>query len=156
MFRNEYLMDKALIKEYVYRVLGKKMMIIGTLVFILCIIIFIFDEGDTKYLMLIVGLIGLLCSILSPILMRRTIEKASKRLNNGKLEKTVIEFGKKIKMTEGTAKLEFDYEQIRKIKYTKNFIVLRIEKDAAILVYRNGFKKGKEEDFIKFINEKCM
>ena len=88
--------------------------------------------------------------------MRRTIEKASKRLNNGKLEKTVIEIGKKIKMTEGTAKLEFDYEQIRKIKYTKNFIVLRIEKDAAILVYRNGFKKGKEEDFIKFINEKCM
>ena len=107
-------------------------------------------------MLLIVGAFGLACAIFSPLLMMKTIEKASKNLNDGKVEKTVIEFGKKIKMTEGVLKLEFDYNQIKKIKYTKSFIVLRIEKDASILVYRNGFKKGKEKEFIKFIEEKIL
>ena len=156
MFKNEYFMDKSLIKEYVYRILGKKIIIVGIVIFVLASVIFGFDKENTRYVMLAIGIIGLLCSFLAPIIMIKTIENASKGLNNGKVEKTVLEFDKKIKLSEGIAKLEFDYNQIRKVRYTKSFIVLRIHKDASILVYKKGFTKGNERDFMKFIAKKCI
>ena len=51
-------------------------------------------------------------------------------------------------------KLEFEYSQITQIVHTKNFIVLKTSEQSAILVLKNGFLKGNETDFLKFIKEK--
>ena len=50
--------------------------------------------------------------------------------------------------------LEFEYSQVSKIVQTQNFIVLKLGKQSAILVYKNGFTEGSENEFIKFIEEK--
>lgn len=46
MFENEYTMNRALTKEYVFKIIGKRMIIIGLSIFILGIILFLsFDDG---------------------------------------------------------------------------------------------------------------
>lgn len=57
-------------------------------------------------------------------------------------------------MDEGKVHLEFEYNQITKIVETKSFIVLRLSENSAILVLKDGFVKGTQEEFSKFINEK--
>lgn len=57
-------------------------------------------------------------------------------------------------MNEGKVHLEFEYSQINKILQTKNFIILKISEQSSILVFKNGFLKGTEEDFIIFIKDK--
>ena len=59
-----------------------------------------------------------------------------------------------IVMNEGKVHLEFEYSQIIKILQTKNFIVLKTSEQSAILVLKDGFLKGTESDFIKFIENK--
>ena len=77
-----------------------------------------------------------------------------KRLNNGTIEKTNVKFLNNIVMNEGKVHLEFEYGQITQIVYTKNFIVLKTSEQSAILVLKNGFLKGNETEFLKFIKEK--
>ena len=57
-------------------------------------------------------------------------------------------------MNEGRVHFEFEYEQIKKIRETKNLIMLGLGKRSAILVYKSGFTEGTKEDFMKFIQEK--
>ena len=57
-------------------------------------------------------------------------------------------------MDEGKVHLEVEYSQITEIVQTKNFIVLKTSEQSAVLVYKNGFIKGNENDFMKFIEER--
>ena len=57
-------------------------------------------------------------------------------------------------INEGKVHLEFEYNQITKILQTKNFIVLKTSEQSAILVLKDGFLKGTENEFLKFIEEK--
>ena len=152
MFRNEYTLNRKLIKEYVFAILCKDIIIIGTIISLLLIIVFALNSK------LYMGLICM-CFIVffiafTPSLMIKNLEDNSKRLNNGKIEKTIVDFNKNIVMNEGKVHLEFEYSQVKKIKQTKNFIVLLIGPKSAILVYKNGFTNGTTSDFINFINEK--
>ena len=150
-FENEYTMSKELIKEYVHNVLNKNTIIIGMLLTLLGIML-LFVPIETIYAILVI--IGGITLMLFPMIMTSELEKASKRLNNGKIEKTNVKFGENIVMDEGKAHLEFEYSQITKILQTPNFIVLQTSRQSAILVLKNGFTKGDEKEFIKFIEEK--
>ena len=81
------------------------------------------------------------------------IENTSKRINNGKIEKTSVEFDNNIKMNEGKVHLEFEYSQVSKIVQTSNFIVLKLGKQSAILVYKNRFTEGSEFDGSRVTND---
>ena len=144
-------MNKELIKEYVHNVLSKNTIIIGVLLTLLGIIL-LFISIETVYATLVI--IGGASLMLIPITMVKGLEEASKRLNNGTIEKTNVKFGENIVMDEGKAHLEFEYSQITKILQTKSFIVLQTSKQSAILVLKNGFTKGEEKEFVKFIEEK--
>ena len=154
MFVNEYTMNRKLTQEYVFNVIGIKMMIIGLLIFIGGLTMYIIENDNIGYVMLTCAFIGLFCAIASPIIMTKNFENASKRLNNGKIEKTHILFDKNIVMNEGKVHLEFEYSQIQKIKQTKHFILLKLGEQSAILVYKDGFTKGNQEKFVEFINDK--
>lgn len=154
MFENEYTMNRKLTQEYVFNVIGKKMMIIGLLIFVCGLTMYLVEKDNIGYIMLTCAFIGLFCAIASPIIMINNFENASKRLNNGKREKTHISFGNSIIMDEGKVHLEFEYSQIQKIMQTKNFIALKLGDQSAILVYKEGFTKGNKEEFMKFINSK--
>ena len=154
MFENEYIFNRDLTKEYVYKILGKRIMIVGFGLFILSTILFFIETGTMKYAMLGCALVGIVYAIITPINLVNVLEKNAKRLNNGKIEKTRVVFGDNITMDEGKAHLEFEYSQIEKIVETKNLIALIIGKNASILVSKEGFVKGTEEEFMKFINDK--
>ena len=142
MFKNEYTMNRKLIVEYVFKIFGTKTIIRGIFIFILGLLMYLI-EGDSLF-----------TAVISPIIMIYNIENTSKRINNGKIEKTSVEFDNNIKMNEGKVHLEFEYSQVSKIVQTQNFIVLKLGKQSAILVYKNGFTEGSENEFIKFIEEK--
>jgi len=153
MFENEYTITKELIKEYVNNFLCKKHSIFGYMIAILGLIMFLFTKD---LIMLIIAFVCILTAILIPITTTKQLFENSKRINNGKIEKTHIKFSDNIMMDEGKAHLEFEYTQIKSILETKNFIILKTSNQTAILVFKEGFIKGDKEQFMKFINEKIM
>ena len=154
MFENEYTMNRDLTKEYVFKIIGKRVMIIGLSIFILGIVLFLIFDNGMRYVMLTCSFIRLFCAIATPITIVNNLETDSKRLNNGKIEKTKVAFKDNITMDEGKVHLEFEYSQINKIIETNNFIVLKLDKNSAILVLKQGFTKGTQEEFLKFIKNK--
>ena len=154
VFENEYKMETKLYKEYVYNVLCKKTIIIGVIILILGIFMFFVMDQDKSYVMLTAGIIAVVASRMTPILTVKQLEETEKRLNNGIIEKTNVKFSDNIVMNEGKVHLEFEYNQITKILQTKNFIVLKTSEQSAILVLKDGFLKGTENEFLKFIEEK--
>ncbi len=154
IFKNEYTMTDKLIKEYVYQILCKKIIFMGYIIFVLGVILFFLLENEMSYIMITTGFISGICALLTPIITVKQIEENSKRLNNGKIEKTYVEFSNNIIMNEGKVHLEFEYNQINKILETKYFIVLKTSNQSAILVFKEGFTTGNKEDFLKFVNNK--
>jgi len=156
LFENEYTMERKLYKEYVYNILCKKTIIIGLLVAVLGIALFICMNSERAYMVLATSIISIIVTIITPIITIKQLEETEKRLNNGKIEKTNIKFLNNIVMDEGKVHLEFEYHQIVKVVETKNFIVLGISEQSAILVFKNGFLKGNKNDFINFIEKKII
>lgn len=154
LFENEYTMKTEFFKEYVYHVLCKNMTIVGILISLLGIVFFFLADGATSYIVFTAAIISGIAAILTPVTMVKQLEETEKRLNNGKIEPTKVVFSKNIAMDEGKVHLEFEYNQISKIVQTKNFIVLKTSAQSAILVFKNGFSKGNEKDFLNFIEEK--
>ena len=154
MFENEYMMESKYFKEYVYNVLCKKTIIIGLIVMIIGILFYIFVGKEKATIVITAAIIAGIVLILTPIITTKQLEDAEKRLNNGTIEKTNVKFSNNIVMNEGKVHLEFEYNQITNIVQTKNFIVLKTSEQSAILVLKDGFLKGTEIEFLKFIEEK--
>lgn len=154
LFENEYTMETKLFREYVYHMLCKKILATGFGITVLGVLFFIFTDAKSAYMMLAVALIAGITSMLTPIITTKQLEETAKQLNNGKIEKTNVKFSDNIVMNEGKVHLEFEYHQITKIVQTKNFIILKISEQSAILVSKTGFVKGNEKDFMKFIEGK--
>ncbi|MBQ8871910.1 MAG: YcxB family protein [Clostridia bacterium] len=154
LFENEYLMERKYYKEYVLNVLCKKIIITGLLVMIFGLIFTVFVGLEDAKIVLTAAIIAGIASILTPVVTIKQLEDTEKRLNNGKIEKIKVIFSDNIVMDEGKVHLEFEYNQITKIVETKSFIVLRLSENSAILVLKDGFVKGTQEEFSKFINEK--
>ena len=154
MFENEYTMDTKYFKEYVYNVLCKKTIRSGVIIGVIGILFFAFVHSKVAYITLTAGVIAFLSAIFTPVVSAKELEKSAKRLNNGNIEKTRVKFLDNIVMDEGKVHLEVEYSQITEIVQTKNFIVLKTSEQSAVLVLKNGFIKGNENVFMKFIEEK--
>jgi len=154
MFVNEYLMDKKLIKEYVFKVILKKVIYKFLIVILAGLLLYILSDSNLRYVMLTCSLICIIFLFLYPKVLVETIEKEAKTLHNGKIEKTIIKFDSNIIMEEGNTKFTFEYSQIKEITETPNFVVLQLGRDSAVLVYKDGFTKGKKDKFIEYIKDK--
>lgn len=152
MFKNEYILNRKLITEYVLNILCRNIIIVGIIILIFGLVLFL--TNTISFMGLYGEIFIAFCLIFAPIIMIKNLEDNSKRLNNGKIEKTIVEFNDNIVMNEGKVHLEFEYNQIKKIKQTKHFIVLMISNKSAILVLKNGFVNGNKDEFIEFINKK--
>ena len=105
MFKNEYTMNRKLIVEYVFKIFGTKTIIRGIFIFILGLLMYLIEGDSLGYVMLTCAIICLFTAVISPIIMIYNIENTSKRINNGKIEKTSVEFDNNIKMNEGKVHL---------------------------------------------------
>ena len=154
LFENEYTMETKYFKEYVYNVLCKKILRSGVIIGVIGIMFFALVHSKVAYITLTAGVIAVLSAIFTPVVSAKELEKSAKRLNNGNIEKTRVKFLDNIVMDEGKVHLEVEYSQIAEIVQTKNFIVLKTSEQSAVLVFKNGFVKGNENDFMKFIEGK--
>ena len=155
MFENHYLMNNKLYLEYVSRALYKKVIRLGAVLFIVSLVFYyIYSSSNLRYSILALACIGLYTALIFPVQYANKLVEYSKKLNNGKVETTIVKFNEKIEMDEGLVHFEFAYSQVHDIVETKNFIVLRITEYSSILVYKDGFVSGNKDEFMTFIKSK--
>lgn len=154
-FVNEYYMDNAMLYSYVFKILCKKSFLMGLIIcFIIGVEVFLAGTEflyQTKYLILFFVLI----EILVPITYIRTLKKTEERMYQGKQVKSIVTFGESIIIDEENNHLEFSYNQISKIRYTKQVWALMLGKNNAIIIKPTGFTQGTAEEFKQFIEGKC-
>lgn len=154
-FVNEYYMDNVMLYSYVFKILCKKSFLIGLMVcFFLAVGVSIVGV-ELLYKLDYAILFFVLMEILLPITYIRNIKKTEKRMYQGKQVKSIITFGECITMDEENNHLEFSYNQISKIYYTKYFWALMLGKYNAVIVKPTGFTQGTATEFKQFIEEKC-
>lgn len=152
-FVNEYYMDNAMLYSYVFKILCKKAFLMGLMV---CVFlgVGVFLVGiELLYKLDFAILFFVLMEILLPITYIRTLKKAEKRLHQGEQIKTIVTFGENITMDEGNNHLEFSYNQITKICYTKEVWALMLGKNNAIIVKPTGFTQGTAMEFKQYIEK---
>ena len=71
---------------------------------------------------------------------------------NGKMPECIIDFTKDgIRMIQGSAKIQYDYQDIRKLYNLSGIYALTAGNSQAVLVKKGAFLKGNEEEFEQFI-----
>lgn len=54
------------------------------------------------------------------------------------------------------SKTTIRYEEVRSLTQSKDLLIIGMDKGLVLLIDKNGFSKGKKEDFVTFIKEKCV
>lgn len=65
----------------------------------------------------------------------------------------IVEFGPRIRVTEGAETFWADYDQIVRVKQLSTFSVLQLDSGEAIVVANNGFTRGEPDRFWPFLEE---
>lgn len=158
LFENKYYFNKKNLIEYAKDIPCKYIRILGY--FFLIISLLYFHLSFKSKNLIITGVAVLLCIISLRLIFYHlvyinTMEKTSLTLHNGVVAESIFQFTENdITLKEGKILMEFEYNQIKKIKEYKSTYVLMIGKNNGILLEKNNFTIGNFEDFKKFIAEK--
>ena len=158
MFENKYMSDDKMLKEYILKVICKKMLIICS-IFIAIFIILLFlayRESDAFGMGWYSSgvLVLLLTALVSPYFIYQSMKKVGKALNNNQTFETVVIFDDRIHMTEGSFSISIDYCQIKNIHILKYSCVLMFGENQAIMIKPNSFVNRSFDEFLVFINKK--
>ena len=89
------------------------------------------------------------------LLYLKNMKKSSLNLHNGQKPESILQFtDNNIALKEDKISMEFEYNQIKKIKEYKLIYVLMIGKRQGLILKKDSFSIGTFEEFKKFINEK--
>lgn len=158
VFKNRYYKTDEMMKEYINKVLCRKIFIRGGVItatsFGMLVITLMKAEYVFSAIFGVCLFVAVFTMFLTPGLTFRQMKDSDKRLHGGREEETAVTFGDSIKMQEGTFSLEIKYSQIMKTIELKNSYVLMFGKVNAVLVDPKGFTKGSFEEFKAFIAEK--
>lgn len=158
-FENRYIVTDEMLSEYVYKVLCRRIQRMSIAIFILSLIMLLFTVSDGDGVLSAVFGVCLVIAVTEllavPPAMIRQLKENGRRIHNGKSYESVILFGDKISITEGTFSLTVEYSQIIKIYYLKHSCALMFGKSNGILLSLNGFTAGSFEEFQEFIEQKC-
>lgn len=120
-FVNEYYMDNAMLYSYVFKIICKEPFLIGLICCFFLVVGVLLVGVELLYKLELLIYFFIIFEILIPITYIRTLKKTEKRMYQGKQVKSIITFGECITMDEENNHLEFSYNQIRNIYYTKHF-----------------------------------
>lgn len=159
MFENRFYTTKEMYKEYVNKVLYRKIYIVGIILILIALLAIIMAIGNNYSWLIFQEGIGafviLCCIILIPKLTLRQLLQLDRTLHNGAHPECHVIFSDKITMEEGEQKITVDYENVQKIYRLKSCSVLMIGKQNGVIYEENSFTVGDAEDFEKFILKKC-
>ncbi|PWL90767.1 MAG: hypothetical protein DBY10_04770 [Clostridiales bacterium] len=158
-FENRYYSTDQMLSEYVHRVLCRKIVLFGAPIALVALIFAMLSwlDRDTVFFTLfgVCFLIVLLTALLSPTLMLRQMKEDDRRLHNGQKFETIVQFGDRILIREGTFSLACTYDQIIKIRPLKHSYVLMFGPRNSIMVSPEHFTVGTFDEFQTFIKERC-
>ncbi len=161
LFENRYYSDKKVLLEYVKDVHCKYPRIIGFLFMIVAILytyLILFKMRSLRFVMAVLTIFIFIISlrlIFYHLVYLKNMKKSSLNLHNGQSPESVLQFmDNSIALKEGKVSMEFEYNQIKKIKEYKLAYVLMIGKKQGLILKKDSFAIGTFEEFKKFINEK--
>ncbi|MCW5715298.1 MAG: YcxB family protein [Bauldia sp.] len=157
-FENRYVSSSQILIEYIYKVvLGRIQLILSLFIaaIIIAVIIVVLYSDRTTPVGLIVWcvLIVVWMWIGAPLLCLWRMKSQARRMHNWKQPESVLYFGERIAIEEGTITMKFEYSQITRTHDLRRSYVLMIGK-IGIILSKEGFAKGSLDDFRRFISEK--
>lgn len=158
-FECRYYSTDQMLSEYVRRVLCRRIFLFGTLIALVALAFAIFSwlNEDSIFFTLfgVCFLIVFFTMLLSPPLTMKQLKDNDRRLHNGQKFETIVQFGDRILIREGSFSLACTYDQILKIRLLKYSYVLMFGPRNAIMVSPEHFTVGTFDDFQTFIKERC-
>ena len=161
LFENRYYSDKKILTEYIKDVHCRYLRIIGFFFMLVAMLYTYLILFKMKSLHLVMAALTIVIFIVSlrlifyHLLYLKNMKKTSLNLHNGQLPESVLQFtDNSIALKEGKISMEFEYNQIKKIKEYKLIYVLMIGKRQGLILKKDSFSIGTFEEFKKFINEK--
>lgn len=161
LFENRYYSDKKVLLEYVKDVHCKYPRIIGFLFMIVAILytyLILFKMRSLRFVMAVLTIFIFIISlrlIFYHLVYLKNMKKSSLNLHNGQTPESILQFtDSNIALKEGKVSMEFEYNQIKKIKEYKLAYVLMIGKKQGLILKKDSFAIGTFEEFKKFITEK--
>ena len=158
-FENKYLLSKDIIKEYVDKILLKKLMKRSRILAIISIVFLIFLLYKQDYVIALIyavpTLIILCVLIIMPPMTVNEVLNNSKSLHGGVVMEAIYRFGDSITLLEGSITMNVEYSQVKKIHELDKICVLLIGKSNGIVLKKDSFSVGEYDDFKVFISDKC-
>lgn len=158
MFENRYYTTQEIYKEYVRKVLCRRILRFGSVFSVIGAIAVVLSLQENTVNAAIVGtalFVILFTMIIGPKLMLKQLMDVKNRLHNGEIVETIVSFGDDIKINEGKQSLTIEYSQITHIYKMKTCSALMFTKQNGIIFLEDKFTKGNAKDFEAFILEKC-
>lgn len=160
MFENRFYVTDKMIKEYIKKIVCKKLILMGAIISTLGIFLSVLSYAKGNKFMLGLYLttaaISMVTTILTPMATFKEAKKNQEALHNGKRYETVVTFDDKIYMREGKFSIDINYSQIKKLHVLNHFCALMFGKNNGILFTKDGFSEGNFEDFMVFIKERAQ
>lgn len=158
-FENRYYSTNEMLREYINRVLCRKIFRFGSVIALLALIFTVLSwvEKDLVFCAIlgVCFLIVLLTMLLTAPLMMRQMKEDTQRLHNGQTFETVVRFGERILLQEGDFSFACDYGQILRIHRLQHSWVLMFGARNGIMLDPERFTIGTLEDFEQFLQERC-
>ena len=161
LFENRYYSDKKILTEYIKDVHCRYLRIIGFFFMLVAMLYTYLILFKMKCLRLVMAALTIVIFIVSlrlifyHLLYLKNMKKSSLNLHNGQTPESILQFtDNNIALKEGKISMEFEYNQIKKIKEYKLIYVLMIGKRQGLILKKDSFSIGTFEEFKKFINEK--
>lgn len=161
LFENRYYSDKKILTEYIKDVHCRYLRIIGFFFMLVAMFYTYLILFKMKSLRLVMAALTIVIFIVSlrlifyHLLYLKNMKKTSLNLHNGQTPESILQFtDNNIALKEGKISMEFEYNQIKKIKEYKLIYVLMIGKRQGLILKKDSFSIGTFEEFKKFINEK--
>ena len=161
LFENRYYSDKKILLEYVKDIHCKYPRIIGFLFILVAIFytyLILFNMRSLRFVMAVLTILIFIISlrlIFYHLVYLKNMKKSSLNLHNGQTPESILQFtDNNIALKEGKVSMEFEYNQIKKIKEYKLTYILMIGKKQGLILKKDSFSIGTFEEFKKFINEK--
>ena len=161
LFENRYYSDKKILLEYVKDIHCKYPRIIGFLFILVAIFytyLILFKMRSLRFVMAVLTILIFIISlrlIFYHLVYLKNMKKSSLNLHNGQTPESILQFtDNNIALKEGKVSMEFEYNQIKKIKEYKLTYILMIGKKQGLILKKDSFTIGTFEEFKKFINEK--
>lgn len=148
-----------MLREYIRRVLYRTLFRLGAGFALLALVMLVITwrNGEPVFMAIFAVCLLVILAVLlfAPALTFRQMKEDNIRLHNGETFETVVRFGDRVLMQEGTFSFACDYRQITHLRKLSSCWVLQLGPRNGILLAPDQLTVGAPEDFEAFLRERC-